>query len=162
DLIFHIGPLDANPPVIGTPIQTPEIPDDSETVTVSVNVTDGDSGVPPDGVTLSYRTNGGAWINITMNKMIGDLFEGEILGFPGGTYVEYMIIAYDYANNVAIDDKSGAYYVYTVIAEFPAFQMLAVALVLAGLIILVIRRKWDLLGDSLSQLGQKVRVLLSI
>lgn len=158
-LIFQIGPRDDTPAVIGIPIQTPEIPDDGEAVTVSVNVTDADTGVRPDGVILSYRTDGGAWNNVTMSKMTGDSYEGQIPGFSGGTYVEYMIIAYDYANNEAIENSSGAYYIYTVIPEFPVWQVLAIALVLIGVIIVVVRRKRNILSDSLSQLSQSVRIL---
>jgi len=37
---------------------------------------------------------------------------------PIGTYVKYKIIAYDYAENVAVDDNAGEYYLYSVIPEF--------------------------------------------
>lgn len=159
ELIFQIGPRDNTAPVIDAPIRTPQIPDDGEAVTISVNVTDADTGVPPYGVILSYRTNAGAWNNITMSKMIDDLFEEEIPGLPGGTYVEYLIIAHDYANNEAIEDRSGDYYVYTVIPEFPTVQILLIALLLIGVIIVAAKRKSSLVGYSLSQLSQKVRML---
>ncbi|MDH5782849.1 MAG: hypothetical protein OEZ35_04190, partial [Candidatus Bathyarchaeota archaeon] len=72
-------------------------------------------GVRPDGVTLSYSTNdGGTWDNVTMNKATGDAYEGEIPGLPGGTNVQYRIIAYDNAGNFAINDNNGQHYAYAV------------------------------------------------
>ncbi len=115
DLIFQIE-HDNTPPVIGTPIHTPEISDIDEAVTVSVNVTDAYTGVRPDGVILSYSTDDGeTWNNVTMSKATGDTYEGEIPGLPGGTNVQYRIIAYDNAGNYAIDDNNGQYYVYAVV-----------------------------------------------
>jgi len=114
DLIFQIE-LDNTPPVIGTPVQTPEIPDADEAVTVSVNVTDAATGVRPDGVILSYSTDDGeTWNNVTMSKTTGDTYEGEIPGLPAGTNVQYKIIAYDNAGNSAINDNNGQHFVYTI------------------------------------------------
>lgn len=160
ELVFLIGPRDDTDPVIDPPIQTPELPDDGEAVTISVNVTDADTGIPPYGVILSYRTNAGIWTNVTMTKMIGNLFEGEIPGFSGGTYVEYRIIARDYADNEALEDKSGAYYVYTVVSEFPTWQVLLIAALLIAAITIVAKRRRSSMGYSLSQLNQKAHMLL--
>ena len=150
DLVFQIGTRDTTSPVIGTPIQTPAIPDHGEAVTISVNVTDANPGVRPDGVILSYRADGGVWINVTMSKTTGDTYEGTIPGFPGGTYVEYMIIAYDYANNWEVQDQAGGYYVYTVITEFPKWQIAAVTILLAGIALVIIRRRQNVSPKSLS------------
>jgi hypothetical protein len=112
DLIFQIE-RESTPPAIGTPVHTPETPGPGENITVSVDVTDEESGV--DTVTLSYSTDGGeTWNNVTMSKTTGDTYEGQILGLPAGTQVEYKIIAYDNAGNSAIDDNNGQYYVYVV------------------------------------------------
>jgi hypothetical protein len=150
DLIFQIGPRDNTPPNIGPSVQTPQIPDFDDAVTVSVNVTDAATGVRPDGVILSYRTNGGAWNNVTMSKTTGDTYEGIIPALPAGTHVEYMIIAYDYANNEAVDDSAGQYYVYTVIPEFPTWQMLALALLLTGLILAIMKRRRNITENNLT------------
>jgi len=112
-----IGPSpDTNPPLIGTPSQEPEpdkvMPD--QAVRVSVSVTDVESGVK--NVFLSYTTNGGAtWTNLTMvyNATVG-LYQATIPAFPSGTNICYKIIAYDNADNVAINDNAGQYYCYTV------------------------------------------------
>ncbi len=113
DLIFQIE-RDNTPPVIRNPLHAPETPDADEAVTVSVNVTD-EFGVCPEGVILSYRTDGaGTWENVTMSKTTGDTYEGQIPGLPAGTQVKYKIIAYDIAENLAVDDNNGQYYVYVV------------------------------------------------
>jgi parallel beta-helix repeat protein len=110
---------DVEPPSISDLSQYPEIPDDLETVTITVIVTDTESGV--HNVTLSYSTDGGEnWTNVTMQKTTGDTYQGEILGQPAGTHVQYKIIAYDNIGNPAVEDNAGSYYVYTVIPEFPS------------------------------------------
>jgi hypothetical protein len=112
-----IGPTpDTNPPLIQTPFQQPEpdkvMPD--QAVTVHVNVTDMESGVK--NVTLSYTTNGGAtWTSLTMiYNATTMLYQAVIPAFPSGTNICYKIIAYDNADNVAINDNAGQYYCYTV------------------------------------------------
>jgi len=148
DLIFQIGPLDDVPPTIGTPIRIPEIPEDSEEVTVSVNVTDTDTGVRHDGVILSYSTNGGDWKNVTMSKATGDTYEGIIPGLPAGTQVRYMIIASDYAGNEVIDNNNMEYYVFTVIPEFPTWQIVVLTLLLIGTILIIAKRRQNIAGNS--------------
>jgi len=141
DLIFQIE-RDNTPPVIGTPIHTPEFPDDGEAVTVSVNVNDTETGVLVDGVILSYSTDGGeTWNNVTMSKTTGDIYEGIILGLPAGTHVKYMIIAYDNAGNFEVENQLGEYYVYTVIPEFPTWQTVVLTLLLIGIIIVIMKRR---------------------
>ncbi len=150
DLIFQIE-RDNTPPVIGTPIHTPEFPDDGEAVTVSVNVNDAETGVLVDGVILSYSTDGGeTWNNVTMSKTTGDTYEGIIPGLPAGTHVKYMIIAYDNAGNFEIEDQLGEYYVYTVIPEFPTWQIVVLTLLLIGIIIVIMKRRQNIAGNSLT------------
>jgi len=153
DLIFQIGSRDDVPPVIGTPSQDP--PENNvqpyQKVTVSVDVTDADTGVRPDGVILSYSTDGGGtWNNVTMSKTTGDTYEGEIPGSPADTQVKYRIIAYDYANNEAVENKAGEYYVYTVITEFPNWQIIALTLLLIGIILVIMRRRQNITENSLT------------
>jgi len=148
DLIFLIGPLDDVPPTIGTPIHIPETPDDSEEVTVSVNVTDSDTGVRHDGVILSYSTDGGDWKNVTMSKATGDTYEGKIPGLPAGTQVRYMIIARDYAGNEVVDNNEMEYYVFTVIPEFPTWQIIVLTLLLIGIIVIIAKRRQNIAGNS--------------
>jgi hypothetical protein len=114
---WAIGPPpDTNPPTIKTPFQQPEpdkvMPD--QAVTVYVNVTDMESGVK--NVILSYTTNGGAtWTNLTMlYNATSMLYQATIPAFPSGTTICYKVIAYDNADNVAINDNAGQYYCYTI------------------------------------------------
>jgi len=53
-----------------------------------------------------------------------------------------MIIAYDYANNEAVEDNAGEYYVYTVIPEFPTWtSMLLILIALTAAIAIYKRRQ---------------------
>lgn len=135
---------DTTPPSINTPSQDP--PEDNvqpdQAVTVSVNVTDAESGVRE--VILSYRADeGAAWTNVTMSRANGDTYVGQIPGLTAETNVQYKIIAYDNAGNFAVNDKAGQYFVYTVIPEFPTWPLLLLMfIVLTAVIILVKKRPW--------------------
>ncbi len=121
---------DITPPSISNVSQEPEIPDDGETVTITVIVTDAESGVY--NVTLSYSTDGEqTWNNVTMINTTGDTYEGQILGLPAGTEVQYKIIAYDNVGHPAVEDNAGEYYVYTVIPEFPSIALIAIFMILS-------------------------------
>lgn len=127
---------------IGTPIQVPQ---DNvqplQDVTVSVNVTDSES--PVKNVTLSYDLNNGAsWQNLTMiYNVTSNLYQAVIPGQPTDMLVKYSISAYDDAGNFAVNDKSGEYFIYTVIPEFPSFLILPLFMVVTLLAILACRRK---------------------
>jgi len=145
DLIFQIGLPDTTLPEISIPTHEPEVPGPGEDVTVSVNVTDADTGVRPNGVTLSYSTDDGeTWNNVTMSKTTGDTYEGIIPGLSAGTQVKYRIIAYDYANNEAVEDNAGQYYVYTVIPEFPTWQIVVLTLLLIGIIVVIAKKRQNI------------------
>ena len=129
ELVFLIGPPDETPPNIDIPIHTPATPNPEDEVTVSVNVTDDDSGV--DTVILSYSTNDGeTWTNYTMTKADGDEYNTTIPSLSAGTHVNYKLIAYDVAGNPEVGDNQGDYYVYIVIAEFPTWTLPLVMIVL--------------------------------
>jgi len=95
-------------------------------VKVSANVTDYGLGVK--NVTLIYTTDN--WttsnsVDMTFNTTTG-LWEATLEGQDVGVTVKYMVKAYDYAGNYALDDNAGEYYIYTVIPEFmaPAFLII--------------------------------------
>lgn len=119
---------DNTEPTISNLSQEPTSPGPGENVTVSVDVTDEQSEVR--NVTISYRTNSEPWTNVSMRKMTGDTWEGQIPGFPDGTEVQYKIIAYDNAENPAVDNNGGQYYVYTVIPEFSVAIFLPLFIIL--------------------------------
>jgi hypothetical protein len=107
-------------PSIGEATHQPHEPDGpmpSESVTVSVDVTDDLSGVAQ--VILHYKQSTSAlWIEVDMSKLSGDTYVGKIPGFDLGTKVYYYVTAYDNAGNKAEQDKAGEYYSYSVIPEF--------------------------------------------
>jgi parallel beta-helix repeat protein len=130
---------DQTPPSITTLIQNPEIPDHLETVTIQVDVTDDESGV--HNVTLSFSTDaGGSWINVTMEHTSGDTYQADIPGQPADTIVQYKIIAYDNAGNLAVENNAGAYYVYTVIPEFPMQLLMPITLISLTVALLLWKR----------------------
>jgi hypothetical protein len=119
-------------PSIGEATHQPHEPDGpmpSESVTVSVDVTDDLSGVAQ--VILHYRqSTGGSWIEVDMSKLSGDTYVGKISGFDLGTKVYYYVTAYDNAGNQAAQDKAGEYYSYSVIPEFSDFIIVGLFMLL--------------------------------
>jgi hypothetical protein len=131
DFIFSpsLGPkpiIDGTPPTIGTPVQEPPsdmvMPDTN--VTVSVNITDAESGVK--NATLRYNLNNTeTWTTAVMSyDSTSHLYYATILNQSKGTDVKYEIVAYDNAENMAVKDNATHYYTYTVIPEFPSFFIL--------------------------------------
>ena len=148
DFIFSTGlgpkPMeDVNPPHIGVPAQEP--PSDMvmpyQNVTVSVNITDTESGVK--NATLHYNINNTAtWIDVVMSyNSTSRLYYAMILGQSEETYVKYKIVAYDNAENMAVEDDAGQYYTYTVIPEFPSSLILLLVMVLSVLAVVLAKRK---------------------
>jgi hypothetical protein len=134
---------DTIPPSIGNLSQNPESTavEPYQDVNVTADVVDQISGVSE--VLLSYSTNeGGTWTNITMNRISGNTYSEKIPGFGAGTNVQYKIIAYDYANNFAVEDKTGQYYIYNVIPEFnvQTILIIAVAMLLVTIFLKVSQR----------------------
>jgi hypothetical protein len=148
DFIFSTGlgpkPMeDVNPPIIGVPTQEP--PSDMvmpyQNVTVSVNITDTESGVK--NATLHYNINNTAtWTTIIMSyNSTSGLYYATIHGQSEETYVKYKIVAYDNAENMAVEDNAGQYYTYTVIPEFPSSLILLLVMVLPMLAVALAKRK---------------------
>ena len=79
------------------------------------HMTDDLSGVRE--VILSYSSDT-SWANLTMMWIEGDTYAGNITAMPDQTNIRYSIIAYDNANNLAVNDNLGFFYSYTVIPEF--------------------------------------------
>jgi len=148
DFIFStdFGPKpmeDVTPPVIGVPIQdpSPNMVMPYQNVTVSVNITDTKSGVK--NATLYYNINNSAtWIVVAMSyNSTSRLYYAMILGQSGETFVKYKIVAYDNAENMAVEDNAGQYYTYTVIPEFPSSLTLLLVMILSMLAVVLIKRK---------------------
>ena len=131
---------DLTPPVIDAPTQVPsrENVQPNQEVKVMVNVTDDFSGVK--NVTLFY-TNDTEWFSVSMvyNETSG-LWEGTIPGFSIGTNVKYKIEAFDNADNKAVNDNAGEYFVYTVVPELTLVMIFAL-LTISSVIMAIMRRK---------------------
>jgi len=125
---------DATSPSIGTVVREPEVVQPYQGVDVSASVTDSKSGVQQ--VILCYNLdNSSKWVNAKMNKTTGDTFVGSIPGFPAETNVSYVLIAYDYGGNFAVDNKSGQYYVFTVVPEFSTIHILLLVIIFTTAVI---------------------------
>jgi len=134
--IFVIqGPpfVDDIPPEISVPRQEPlENIAAYQNVTVTVNVTDPDSGVR--NVTLRHSIdNGTEWTSMNMTEISTNTYQAVIPGYENCTWVTYEIIAYDNQGNQAINNELGYYYSYHVIVEFSSTLQLLMTLTLLTL-----------------------------
>lgn len=148
DFIFsaNLGPKpmeDITPPNIGTPTQEP--PPDMvmpyQNVTVTVNITDAESGVK--NATLHYNINNTAtWTTIVMSyNSTSRLYYATIPGQSEEAFVKYKIVAYDNAGNMAVEDNAGHYYTYTVIPEFPSFIAVSLFILATTTMLTIIMHK---------------------
>ena len=132
---------DTNAPLIGIPSRVPEdAVQPNQQVTVSVNVTDPESGVK--NATLYYNLNyNQTWIAEPMSyNSTARLYNATIPGQPIGTYVRFKIVAYDKAGNNATRDGT-EYCTYQVIPEFPSSLILPLFMVLSTPAILCVKKK---------------------
>jgi len=133
-ILIMEGIADATSPFINDAFREPEVVQPYQEVIIMASVTDSKSGVQE--VILCYHLdNSSKWLNVKMNKMVGDTFVGSIPGFPAETNVSYVVIAYDYAGNFAVDNKGGQYYVFTVVPEFSPIHVLLLVIVLTTIVI---------------------------
>jgi len=138
--------IDKTKPFIGVVSQGPpgNYIEPNQKVTVSVEVTDGGSGVREVLLQYRYRMGEGqpwtAWTNVPMNKTIGDIYVGQIPNFSAGASVQYGIVAYDNAGNAATKDGLEPYYVYTIIPEFPTWMAILATLCILSVALYLLRR----------------------
>jgi hypothetical protein len=130
------------PPTILTPTQVPpsnNVPG-GQNVTVSANVTD-NSGTGLQNVTLSYSIDNSTFTNVTMTlNATTSLWDGTIPGYPAGTTVYYMIIAYDNLGNSAVNSNTGNWS-YPVVPEFGSSALIILMLVAMAGAVLLMRKK---------------------
>ena len=133
------GILDVTPPIVGTPSQdpAPTAVEPYQNVTLMIDVADDGTGIHE--VILSFSINEGqTWTNTIMNNISDNTYMGKIPGFEANTRVQYKIIAYDKANNSAVEDKNGEYYIYTVVPEFP--KLIIFILMITTLVAVILAR----------------------
>ncbi len=140
--VYPQAPGDYVPPNIGVPFCEPDgdiMPD--QPVRVSVTVTDAASGVK--NVTLIYTDdNGTSWFDVPMDyNSTSGLYEATLLGQHAGTWVKYRIVAFDNAENQAVNDNAGQYYVYFVIPEFPQTPILLLLLMVFAIIAVLLGKR---------------------
>jgi hypothetical protein len=109
------APPPPQPPVIGTPVNTPASPTSSDVVTISVNVTSTRSTIK--NVTITYTTDNWKSTNTTIVATYNattTTATGRIPAFAPGTHVEYYILAFDNSGNSNLNNNNGSYFAYSV------------------------------------------------
>jgi hypothetical protein len=129
--------VDDVPPEIDDPVQDPPasiLP--GQNVTVTAMVTDAGSGVY--NATLLYSINNGTiWTRVNMIEIAVNTYQAKIGGYENCTWVRYKIDAYDNAENHAVNDNEGYYYVYHVIPEFSTTVIMLLLLFLVTISLLI-------------------------
>ncbi len=106
---------DTTPPTISTPTIKPTSPGASDTVTVSVNVTDTGSGVK--NVSITYTSDNWKTVNKTLAapyNITTHIATAQIPPLQFGGHVEYYVTGFDNAGNKAVNNNSGSYFSYDV------------------------------------------------
>ncbi|MBS7623779.1 hypothetical protein KEJ39_08965 [Candidatus Bathyarchaeota archaeon] len=96
-------PQDEESPVISGVLRNPTIPTAQESVELTVNVTDLQTGLGK--VAVNYTVNNGDWtfrsLQLTSGSDWNGTWTGTIPGQPSGSTVKYEIIAVDRGGNIA-------------------------------------------------------------
>jgi hypothetical protein len=129
--------VDDIPPEIDNPVQDPPASiQPGQNVTVTATVTDAGSGVY--NATLLYSINNGTiWTRVNMIEIAVNTYQAKIGGYENCTWVRYKIDAYDNAENHAVNDNEGYYYVYHVIPEFSTTVIMLLLLFLVTISLLI-------------------------
>jgi TRAP-type C4-dicarboxylate transport system permease small subunit len=139
--------VDNTPPTIATPTLKPSSPGPSDTVTVSVNVTD-DSSVK--NVSITYTTDNWKSVNKTLIASYNGtthIATAQIPALQFGGHVEYYITAFDSVGLKTVNNNAGAYFSYDVSAPWFAsiwfyyILLIILAIVIALAIIYLMRRR---------------------
>jgi hypothetical protein len=107
--------VDTTPPTISTPTIKPTSPGYSDTVTVSVNVTDTGSGVK--NVSITYTSDNWKTVNKTLTatyNITTSIATAQIPALQSGGHMEYYVTAFDNAGNKGVNNNSGSYFSYDV------------------------------------------------
>lgn len=133
---------DLTPPEITAISWVPQQPSSNDTVEVSVNITEPPTASGVNTVLFSYLDSNGQWWNTTMSlDQQSQLWKVIVPRQSHNTTVEFYITAYDKAGNMAINNNSGKYYVYTILPEFTSTALLLLALTLTSLSIVLAKKK---------------------
>jgi hypothetical protein len=137
--------LDTSPPSISNLQQNPpgQQIQPNQSVNIQVTATDSETGV--NYVELLYRTSSdnatwSGWTVSFMDKIVRDTYNGTIPGFSIGTYVQYMITAFDNANNPATLPAT-LYFDYTIVPELQSPIMAILLLLSVSTLLILTKRK---------------------
>jgi hypothetical protein len=134
---------DMFPPDIVGVNWTPEEPTANDTVKVAVNVTEPADASGISKVLFSFRDCYGQWWNTTMTyDEASGLWNVIIPQQPHNATVQFYVVAYDHAGNMAIGENND----YTVLPEFSSTIILLLALISITLT-LVLAKKTSLLSS---------------
>lgn len=134
--------LDTTDPKIEMPSRTPAGDvQPNQAVLISVSIMDTTSGIK--NATAQYTTtNGTTWISMPMNYNFStSSYEATVPGQMAGTWIKYIIIAYDSAENQGVNDNAGEYFVYQVVPEFSLILSLLVFALLTTLVLITAKKK---------------------
>ena len=133
---------DLTPPEITAIGWFPQQPSSNDTVEVSANVSEPSTASGVDTVLFSYLDSNSQWWNTTMRQdQQSPLWKVIVPRQSHNTTVEFYITAYDKAGNVAINNNSGEYYVYSILPEFTSTAVLLLALTLTSLSLVLAKKK---------------------
>lgn len=105
----------ASSPTIGTPVIKPTSPTHTDTVKVSVNVTEAHPGVL--NVSIVYTTDNWRSVNVTVPAAFNStlqIWTASIPPLANGGHVSFYVVAFDFNNNKAVNNNSGSYFGYDV------------------------------------------------
>ena len=121
-VLVRAPPADGTPPNIGQPSIQPVSPSSSDTVTVSAVVRDtGGQASGVKNVSIVYSTDNWQSVNITLTAAYNATSETATAQIPpqSSARVTYYVIAFDNAENRAVNNNNGNYFAYDIPA--PAY-----------------------------------------
>lgn len=120
-VLVHAPPADGNPPTISQPSIQPASPSSSDAVTVSVVVRDtGGQASGVKNVSIVYSNDNWQAVNITLAAAYNATSETATAQIPpSSANVTYYVIAFDNAENMAVNSNNGNYFTYDIPA--PAY-----------------------------------------
>jgi len=113
--LLAFAPPPSNPLVVGTPVASPVSPTSSDTIKVSVNVTQSHPGVM--NVSIVYTTDNWQSVNVTRPASYNSTTRTWTASIPpltSGGHVSFYVVAFDYNDNKAVNNNSGSYFGYDV------------------------------------------------
>src|SRR3990172_4666030 len=121
-VLVRAPPADGTPPTISQPSIQPASPSSSDAVTVSVVVRDlGGQATGVKNVSIVYSNDNWVSVNITLAAAYNATSETATAQIPpqSTAHVAYYVIAFDNAENMALNNNNGNYFGYDIPA--PAY-----------------------------------------